>query len=453
MMVKAHILLYALIAILAAGMRQDGQADPADRSPASARTRIMIETDAPGGDPDDEASLVRFFLYLNEWDVEGLIGTRGPAQSRLGVSGKDRILQYIDDYERVYANLKVHKGDYPEPDRLRRITKQCHEGNEGRDFVVVVLDKDDSRPIWYLNWGTNEEDDKPTALREALDYVRQTRTDAEYRCFAGRIHYVAVCKNDFLGPHRHVLGFYMDTFYPTMDGGRWYHRWRPLTEHAGGFDVDRDIKTGHGPLCAEYTIQKEGDTPSFMHLIPNGLNVPGRPAWGGWSGRYSLNRDRSMWWCNQRDTWQGATNRDNTLTRWVVHIQHDFKARADWCLAETFAGANHEPMPCVQGDTLQDVVFVEVRAGTTLPLSAAGSEDPDGDSLRYRWVYYPEAGTFTGEVVIEADTSQVCVVHVPSNAADKTIHVILQVTDEGEPPLTRYRRVVLKGASGAVDPR
>ncbi len=33
------------------------------------KPQVIIETDTPGGDPDDEASLVRFFLYINEWDV------------------------------------------------------------------------------------------------------------------------------------------------------------------------------------------------------------------------------------------------------------------------------------------------------------------------------------------------------------------------------------------------
>jgi hypothetical protein len=32
---------------------------------------------------------------------------------------------------------------------------------------------------------------------------------------------------------------------------------------------------------------------------------------------------------------------------------------------------------------------------------------------------------------------------VPDDARDKTIHIILQVTDDGDPPLTRYRRVVV----------
>ncbi len=410
------------------------------------KLRVVIETDAPGGDPDDEGSLVRFFLYLNEWDVEGLIGTRAAKHSRLNVSGKERILQYINDYEAAYSNLKVHAPDYPTPEYLRGITKQCFQGSEGRDHVISVINRDDPRPVWYLNWGTNEEDDKPTALREALDYVKETRTEAEYQRFAHKIRYVEVYKDNNLGPHRTNLGFYMDTFYPDMDGGRWYHRWRPLTQHAGGFDVDRDIKNNHGPLCANYTIQKEGDTPTFMHLIPNGLNVPMHPDWGGWSGRYAFNDELGLWWCNQRDTWQGTTNRDNTLKHWAVHIQNDFKARADWCVAETFEKANHPPAPCLQGSFSQDTVQgFNALVGTELKLSASGSIDPDGDELTYHWTYYAEAGSYSGPVDLKTE-GQSCTVLIPKDALGKTIHIILEVTDNGTPALTRYRRAVLRGS-------
>src|SRR5215217_4172908 len=51
----------------------------APAAPATHRLRVMIETDA-GGDPDDEQSLVRFLLYCNEWDVEGIIATRARAR-------------------------------------------------------------------------------------------------------------------------------------------------------------------------------------------------------------------------------------------------------------------------------------------------------------------------------------------------------------------------------------
>ena len=32
----------------------------------------------------------------------------------------------------------------------------------------------------------------------------------------------------------------------------------------------------------------EGDTPTFLSLIPNGMNSPEHPDWGGWGGRYEL---------------------------------------------------------------------------------------------------------------------------------------------------------------------
>ena len=32
----------------------------------------------------------------------------------------------------------------------------------------------------------------------------------------------------------------------------------------------------------------EGDTPSWLNLIPNGLSYPEHPDWGGWGGRYEL---------------------------------------------------------------------------------------------------------------------------------------------------------------------
>jgi hypothetical protein len=136
-------------------------------------------------------------------------------------------------------------------------------------------------------------------------------------------------------------------------------------------------------------------------------------------------------------------NRDNTAARWAVHLQNDFKSRLDWCVAEDFAGANHPPIPHCQEDATTGVLQVAARAGGKLRLDAAGSTDPDDDELSYRWYVYPEPGTYRGEAPIQNAKSAQAELSIPSDAAGKTIHVILEVTDNGEPPLTRYRRVIV----------
>jgi hypothetical protein len=73
----AMVLLAAIRAVgFAESLRRAGAvADEVSPIGESDRLRLMIETDA-GGDPDDEQSLVRFLLYANEWDVEGIIARR-----------------------------------------------------------------------------------------------------------------------------------------------------------------------------------------------------------------------------------------------------------------------------------------------------------------------------------------------------------------------------------------
>jgi hypothetical protein len=74
-------------------------------------------------------------------------------------------------------------------------------------------------------------------------------------------------------------------------------------------------------------------------------------------------------------------------------------------------------------------------------LSAKGTTDPDGDVLTYRWWQYEEADSAESQVAInDADTQQANFV-VP-NESGKQVHIILEVTDDGTPALSRYQRVV-----------
>jgi len=414
-----------------------------DGSAAAPKIRIIVESDLPGGDPDDEASMTRFFLYLNEFDVEGIIGTRKASQSRTGKDGLETILQFIDAYEKVYDNLRLHEPDYPTPRYLRSIARQCHTGTGARDLFIKAVDREDPRPVVVSNWGTN--DGNKSSARQALDFVKVNRSDAGYRAFAGKI---ILCEGGGQKPcyqlRDHYRYFYrvIDTFQP----GRWYHRWRPITEKAGGFDINADVKRGHGPLCRLYTTQKEGDTPCFLHCLPAGLVQVDQPQFGSWAGRFGFDEREHKYMANQEDAWNGSTSRDNTLKRWAVHIQNDFAARADWCV-KSFSRANHPPVPAVNGDRTTGLVYIEGKARQKIGLSAAGSSDPDGNRLRYEWIFYPEAGTYRGKVFLSSGTGEKISLEVPSDFEKKhSIHIILMVTDDGEPALTRYRRIVVSGA-------
>jgi hypothetical protein len=426
------------------------------------KLRVIVETDL-GGDADDQASLVRFLLYSNEWDVEGIIADRAaaafhkdPVRDHLGLPAKDgwELAQaYLKAYGDVHANLVQHKPGYPSRAELARRTVPGHNGTDaGVRLITAAADKDDPRPLWYGNWGSNS--GAASNLKRALDKVKAERSPQDYAAFAARFRIVTL---DGSGPtyqgHDDKIALHVETGYPVMDGGRWYHRLRPLTEKAGGFDVERDIKIGHGALGALYTTPKEGDSWTFIYLIPNGLSDPRQPGWGGWAGRYGprggdpANRNgpkgKQFFWANQRDTLSGTTNRDNTVLRWTAHLQNDFKARLDWCVAARFADANHEPTAHCQGDASRRVLEVAAPPGKAYRLSALGSSDPDGDRLRYRWYVYPEAGTCKSAAPIRGADAAEATLDIPADAAGTTIHVILEVTDAGTPPLTRYRRIVV----------
>jgi hypothetical protein len=137
----------------------------------------------------------------------------------------------------------------------------------------------------------------------------------------------------------------------------------------------------------------------------------------------------------------GVTDARATVWRWRPAYQNDFEARMDWCAAPSLERANHAPAAVLNGDRSRNIVHLRARPGERVRLDASGSSDPDGHRLALRWFAYPEAGTYQGAVKLQNHSAGAAFT-VPE-AAEQTIHVVLEVKDDGAPPLYAYRRAVV----------
>ena len=221
--------------------------------------------------------------------------------------------------------------------------------------------------------------------------------------------------------------------------------------------LDEHIRKNHGPLGAMHPTTKflmEGDSPTFLYLISNGLNTPEHPDYGSWGGRYEFYTPRTRKWFYEPETrpfWTDAedevigmdgnyhTSNKATIWRWRQAYQNDFAARIDWTI-KPYQQANHPPVALLNHPNK-----LEVKSGDKVTLSAEGSKDPDKHQLSYEWIYYREVGTFESTRPIEIQDKQAknASFVAPKVTKPETLHIILAVSDNGVPALTRYQRVMV----------
>jgi hypothetical protein len=418
-----------------------------------AKHRLLVLTDI-GNEPDDSQSMVRLLVYANEFDVEGLVATSS-VHLRNRVNPR-MIAERVEAYGKVRDNLLKHADGYPTEAALRERIKSGQpalgmrgvgEGkdSEGSDWIIAVVDRDDPRPVWVTVWGG------ANTLAQALWKVKQARSPEEVERFVAKLRVYTISDQDDAGPW--LRRTFPDLFYIVspgftyekatwagISGERFYKFSGPDFSLVSNDWIDEHIQHGHGPLGALYpdtSYIMEGDTPSFLYLVPNGLNAPEHPEWGGWGGRYER---KGGFYTDTADTVMGADGKtytagQATVWRWREAYQNDFAARMDWCV-KSRSEANHPPVARLGHDEM-----LRARAGEVVRLDASGSADPDGNRLTYEWMYYPEAGTYRGPLEIDGSATAVARLEAPEVEGAPEAHVILKVRDDGMPPLTRYRRV------------
>lgn len=447
------------------------------------KNRAVILTDIEA-DPDDTESLVRLLLYSNVIDIKGIIATTSTHMRN--IVHPESIQRIIRAYSKVRTNLMKHESGFPEASSLLELVKQglpeygmigVGDGKDspGSEWIIKVLEEKDDRPLWICVWGGSN------TLAQALYKIRKTKTENETKQLIAKLRVYTISDQDDSGIW--IRKNFSDLFYIVSPGGYEHSTWGAITEFEKNINSEsisnswlaQNIQQGHGTLGAVYpdvAYGMEGDTPSFLSLIPNGLNAPEHPAWGGWGGHYEkyipeystfnsgftggvpIEPEPREIWTNAVDNYVQyvkndfgrAVRRDTisinnnriTLWRWRDDFQNDFAARMDWCTM-LYEEANHPPVP-----TLGHSEQITVKSGEKFVLDASGTTDPDGDNLSYLWYHYSEAGSYKKLIKIDS-AENLYKVNVIAPIVEKveTAHFILKVTDKGNPPLSRYKRVIV----------
>lgn len=446
---------------------------------ADEKPRLLVLTDI-GGDPDDQQSLIRLLLYSNEFEIEGLIASSAgtPGELKVAQTRPQLIREIVDAYGEVQPNLLKHASGFPPVESLRNVIKAGNSSRglkfigdghdtEGSKWIIHSADRDDPRPLNITIWGGQ------TDLAQALWRVRNDRGVEGLKLFLARICIYDIDDQDRLQPW--LFENFPDAFYllakapPKHDKREGAYRGmylggdESLTSRAW---LNEHVRRNHGPLGKLYPAKtwtdpnphgalKEGDTPSWFFFRPIGINAPPHPEWGGLGGRFRK-AERGLW----RDVpdhvpvevgSESKLDPRASVWRWRRFYQNDFQARMDWCVKE-FKEANHAPEIRIGDATMTRPVERIAKAGERLTISAAAT-DRDGHNIGYRWWIYRDAGTYDGMLSLRDATTSSVTMEMPRAAAGNTVHLIVEVTDDGIPPLRAVRRVVLTVQQESALPR
>lgn len=472
------------------------------------KIRTVVTTDM---ESDDLASLVRYVLYANDLENQGLIYTSSKyhwegdgkntsfflpdreyntSQTSWRPTGTTTIEDHLlKAYAQVYPNLRVHDPNYPTPEYLLSITKIGNvafdsgmaKDTPGSDLIKTLILDTDPRKLYLQAWGGTN------TIARALKSIADTHSSSPH-WHATQAHIsakVVVLASGFqdntyaeyIAPNWPALRVEdlskaYDTWGFNCNKGQWnvrglpdnnvyyqgawigkniqkgalgalYRSWLDGQMTFGGgdqLDIFGDPVKAPSGWCKpmrKYDFLSEGDNVVFNPLLSTGLQNPEDANSGGWGGRRVQNSTSPDLWVlvDKERADNGSLTQGWTTARWVEAAQNDFAARMQWTLTGKYGEGNHAPEVRVVG-----MKTVRARSGECVKFKAQVS-DPDGDQVNVTWWQYIEEGTYPDVVEITA-SDEGATVKVPSDAQKgQTVSIILQGTDDGDFPLTRYDRV------------
>ncbi|MBI1226585.1 MAG: DUF1593 domain-containing protein [Bacteroidetes bacterium] len=409
----------------------------------------------------------------------------------------------VEAYEKVYPNLKIHNPDYPTPSDLKskiRYGNVEFDGDfstdtPGSDLIKSLVLDDKPGPLYITAWGggstiaralksiEEEYEGKPewaslkTKISKKIillpsgdqddtfaNYIRpnwpemanwQYKDGPKYG-FAAQIgaspvdsvYYTA----DWLGKNILTQGP-MGALYRVWGDGKQMVKGDIMDFFgpAGQYSLDELKKMGYivwMPLQATGSWISEGDTPTFMGMLANGLRAYESAEYGGWGGyaqgevmRFSVgdasNTDTTLQALTSAVLGSPQKSEEKTFPDFFPAAENDLATRFKWSVTPNFKDANHEPKVSIDGP-----LNLKVHVGVKVSLSG-NVKDPDGDKVSVKWWQF-RVGSYPNEVDLVDPNSTKAAFIVPADAKPgQTVHFVLEATDHGSPALTRYQRVIV----------
>lgn len=426
------------------------------------KPRLVVCTDIAPADvePDDMESMVRLMAYADMFEIEALITSVGWNCDPYPAEWAEYLQRVIEAYRKDVPKLMRRSGQqefmpledenkqqyigyWPSADyvKSRAVMGSIHGGikaigadndSPGSELLIRLADEDDTRPIYVAAWGG------ANTLAQAIWRVKQTRSAEELKKFVRKFRIYTITDQDMqysmrmnrsYSSHMWLRKEFADDLQFVWDEGTWQEQCELGKRH---WQQHKDNIQGRGALGGEYPTYKwgvEGDTPSFLYVMPNGLNNPEDPHQCGWAGYH----ERGMCADSLTTAWTSWQEPVRSISvgykqRFYPDELNDFMARMQWA-AE--GKGNLNPYVVIQNDTIN-----------LLSLDASKSFDPDGDNLQFSWWQQPEIGKT--KVKIEQADQPIATLRIPADAKGDTIHIICEVHDDGPYHLPAYRRIIIK---------
>ena len=448
------------------------------------KPRLVVLTDIGPAEvePDDNESAVRLLSYADRFEIEAICTTIGWNCDPYPPEWAEYLYRVIDAYsvdvenlmkrsgQSVFRSVEEERGSqelgyWPSAEyiRERSVPGSPRAGlgvigddndSPGSELLIRLADEDDPRPIWVCSWGG------ANTLSQAIWRVQQTRSPEEFKAFLRKFRLYTITDQDMhysmrmdraYSSHQWLRREFSDDLMLVWDESAWLNQNSLGVRNWDKYAAQIQDHGEMGKVYPHYLWGVEGDTPSFLNVMPNGLNDPEHPEQVGWGGchQFGISPDgETSAWTNWQQPLKGISGRYEH--KFYPDEFNDFAARMQWAdegrgnvnpeIALTVKSGRRNLTPGIL-DGLKPIEL-SVKPGTELSFDASESSDPDGDSLRFEW-WFQEFPDETGLPEISGTDTPKAVVVIPEGASGRRLHLVCEVHDDGPFALVSYRRIII----------